>query len=63
MPQEIILDVSPEGDAKYEVRGVKGKGCLALAEFLKALGEVRDARPTAEMHARIDHGHQQKAGR
>ena len=35
--EEIILDISNEGEVKIETRGFKGKSCLAESQFLKDL--------------------------
>jgi hypothetical protein len=48
--QQMIIDISPDGDTKISVRGVKGKGCRALtADIERELGDVKSDEPTKEM--------------
>lgn len=50
MPQELQIEINPEGEAKVTVRGVKGKSCKAVSKAIEeALGQVTEDQPTAEM--------------
>lgn len=49
--QEIIVTISKNNETKVEVKGIKGKGCLALTkEFEEKLGNKISDVPTSEMH-------------
>ena len=39
MKEEIIVTVKKGGEIHTEVRGVKGKQCIEITEFISALGE------------------------
>lgn len=52
---ELVFDVSPTGDVKIEVNGMKGKSCKdATREFEEALGEVKQDTPKKEMYEQED---------
>lgn len=51
MAVEITTEISPSGETKVSVKGVKGKSCKALtADFERGLGKVTHDVPTKEMH-------------
>ena len=39
MKEEIIVVIKEGGEIHTEARGVKGKACIELTEFISALGE------------------------
>jgi len=39
MKEEIIVTVKRGGEIHTEVRGVKGKQCIEITEFISSLGE------------------------
>ncbi len=39
MKEEIIVLVDKDGAIQTEARGIKGKECIALTEFISALGD------------------------
>jgi hypothetical protein len=49
--QELELFISPDGEVRYEVRGVKGKRCLDITRDLESDlgGEILSREETAEM--------------
>lgn len=61
--EEIIVDISPEGEVKISVKGVKGKSCKDLTKALEAaLGDVKESKTTREytenvQQTRIAHRH------
>ena len=49
--QELEFIIHADGRVEERVRGVKGVDCQSLTEvFNKALGEVYESKPTAEMY-------------
>jgi len=69
MPQhDIEIQISKTGEVTVAIKGVKGKGCLKYAEFLKSIiGEVKSQQLTSEYYepdeqAKIDLRVQQKQG-
>jgi hypothetical protein len=39
MPGKVVIEVKPNGDIVWEVKGVKGRGCIKSTDWLeKALG-------------------------
>ena len=62
MSEQIIITVDPEGEAKVEVKGHAGEGCLKLTQDLeRALGEKKSDVKTREYggrtrnRVRVDH--------
>jgi hypothetical protein len=54
-PHELIITVSPSGETKIEVQGIKGRSCKDVTRELEAaLGETVRSTPTKEMYARED---------
>ena len=39
MKEEIIVTIKKGGEIHTEVRGVKGKQCIEITEFISALGD------------------------
>ncbi len=39
MKEEIIVFIKKDGEIQAEVKGVKGKRCVELTEFISAMGE------------------------
>lgn len=55
MSEEIIIEISPEGETTVGVKGVKGTACRDLTRNLeKALGTVTEDKHTAEMTERAN---------
>lgn len=49
MMDSIEIEVSPEGEVKYHVRGIRGKSCKGIERLLASvLGEVRENEYTQE---------------
>jgi len=65
---DIEIEINKAGEVKVHIKGVKGKGCLKYAEFLKELvGEVKSQQLTSEYYepdekAKIDLHLEQKQG-
>ena len=62
MNEQIIITIDPEGEAKVEVKGHSGEGCLKLTQDLeRALGEKKSDVKTREYsqrnrnRVRVDH--------
>lgn len=51
---EIDIEIAPDGEVKATVRGVKGKQCGLLSQFLDALGNVTHDGDTPEALQRED---------
>lgn len=48
---ELEIQISPAGEVEFEVKGIKGKGCLDLAkQFEEALGEVTERKRKSEFY-------------
>ena len=48
---EVEITISKTGEVRVHVRGVKGKGCMAYAEWLsKIVGKVKDQKLTSEYY-------------
>lgn len=48
---EIEMEIGPDGEVKFHVKGVKGKGCLQYEELLRQLlGPVKDRQLTSEYY-------------
>ncbi len=48
---EVIVKISPGGDVRFEVEGVKGNGCLTLTQGLeKSLGQIEHRIEKPEMY-------------
>jgi hypothetical protein len=51
MREEITVEISPSGDVKISVKGVKGKSCKALTKGLEAeFGDVQNTHTTGEFN-------------
>ncbi len=50
LPHSIIIDITPEGQIKSTVKGVKGPACGKLTEWLDQLGKVETTTPTPEYY-------------
>jgi len=49
--QEVQITISPNGEVKTHIMGMKGKKCLKLVEALqRELGPVKDQRLTSEYY-------------
>lgn len=49
--QELEISITPEGEVKIEVKGVKGSSCLDVTkEIEEALGVVTDREHTSEYY-------------
>ena len=46
----IEITVSEDGTMKAEIKGIKGKACEQVANWIKRLGKVVSHRPTKEAH-------------
>jgi hypothetical protein len=52
MTRTIEIVISPTGEATLQIKGFAGAECREASKFLeRALGQVVDDRPTAEMYA------------
>ncbi|UCG47803.1 MAG: DUF2997 domain-containing protein [Phycisphaerales bacterium] len=57
---EVEIVISPSGEVKVHIKGVKGKGCLEYAAWLtEIVGKLKDQKLTSEYYepdtkARID---------
>lgn len=57
---DLEITISKTGEVRVHVKGVKGKACMAYAEWLaRAVGQVKDQKLTSEYYepetkARID---------
>jgi len=40
MKEEIIVLIKKDGEIQAEVRGVRGKKCVVITEFIAALGDA-----------------------
>jgi hypothetical protein len=48
---ELDIEISPAGEVKVHIRGIKGKGCLELMKKIeKELGSVSERKPTSEYY-------------
>lgn len=55
MTQEVIVDISPEGEIEISVNGVKGQSCTDITKNLeKALGVGGERTLTKEYHEKND---------
>jgi len=51
MKEEIVVEISPSGDVKISVKGIKGKSCKALTKGLEAeFGDVQSTHTTGEFN-------------
>jgi hypothetical protein len=51
MAEEIIVEVSPQGEVKVSVKGVKGKSCKDMTKALEAaFGDVQSSVKTSEFN-------------
>jgi len=48
--KEIHFEISPEGEIQFTVKGIRGKGCEAVAQALNELGEVTGEEKTSEYY-------------
>lgn len=48
--QDIIISIGPDGNISYEVKGVPGKSCVELTEFLDELGDITERVHTGEYY-------------
>ena len=52
--EEITVEISPSGDVKISVKGVKGKSCKELTKNLEeALGDVKESKTTREYNENV----------
>lgn len=59
--QEIEIVISPDGQVKLEVKGIKGPGCVPEAKKLaEALGEIKSQEPTHEYYEKSQEKSQAK---
>ncbi len=49
-PHTIEIEITPQGEVKATVQGVKGAACTDISKFLDELGEVVEDQATAEMY-------------
>ncbi|MGD9099247.1 MAG: DUF2997 domain-containing protein [Anaerolineae bacterium] len=49
-PHTIEIEITPQGEVKATVQGVKGAACADISAFLDELGEVAEDRVTAEFY-------------
>lgn len=62
MTQQVIVDVSPEGDVKVEAKGVVGSGCQKLTEAIeRAIGTTTKDQKKPEFHQSAAAGQTNKA--
>ncbi|MGD0077687.1 MAG: DUF2997 domain-containing protein [Sedimentisphaerales bacterium] len=48
---EVEITISKTGEVRVHIKGVKGKGCLEYAEWLKnVVGKVKDQKLTSEYY-------------
>jgi hypothetical protein len=48
---EIEVEIDSEGNVTFHVKGIKGKGCLQVAEALeKVLGPIKEKKLTSEYY-------------
>lgn len=58
--QELEIEITPDGETKVHIKGLKGKKCIEYVEiFKKVLGEVKEEKHTSEYyepdaHIKID---------
>lgn len=58
--QELEIAISPSGEVKIEVKGVKGDGCLELTRGLEqSLGQVEDRQLKSEYYEQNQQRNQQ----
>lgn len=51
MKQELEITITPDGEVKIEVKGVKGSSCVDLTKDIEeALGVVTDREHTSEYY-------------
>jgi hypothetical protein len=51
MAEEIVVEISPQGEVKVSVKGVKGKSCKDLTKNLEAaFGAVTEVTKTGEFN-------------
>ena len=62
---EIVINVDPDGQVTFTVKGIGGTGCQGLAKALAEAmgGEVSDTGHTAEHRMRPQVNTQQRTGR
>ena len=49
--QEVEISISPSGEVKAHITGIKGQGCLKLVQALeRELGMMKDQRLTSEYY-------------
>ena len=49
--EELEITISPQGEVKVEIKGIKGPRCLEVIEFLKQkIGIVTQRRLTSEYY-------------
>lgn len=49
--QEVEITINPEGKVKVHIKGIKGKKCLELVDFLKQnVGEILEQKLTSEYY-------------
>lgn len=50
---EVEVTISPDGEVKVHIKGIKGKKCLDLVKFLQEeghLGKIKEQRLTSEYY-------------
>ena len=53
--EKIKVIIKKDGSLEYEVKGVKGKGCMDLTKFIDKLsGKILENTKTSEYHERED---------
>ena len=61
--QEIEIVISPDGEVKLEVRGIKGPACAPVVKKLAdAVGELKSQNFTSEYYEKVQKQTQSKQG-
>ena len=52
---EFEIGISPDGEVKVHIKGIKGKACMQYAEmFERILGEIADVEHTSDYYEKPD---------
>jgi hypothetical protein len=49
-PHTIDIEISPQGEVRSTVQGIKGAACGDISKFLDELGNVVEDQATAELY-------------
>jgi len=52
--EKIKVVINKDGSLEYDVKGVKGKGCKALTEFIDKITKVISSKKTSEYFEKED---------